>query len=49
MSPYGVTRTIACRGTSAADVYDCMQEDALGWISLRKTDTPVGPTWLYLP
>ncbi|WP_227997251.1 hypothetical protein [Nocardia australiensis] len=49
MSPYGITRTIACRGTNAADVYDCMQEDDLGWITLRKTDTPVGPTWLYLP
>jgi hypothetical protein len=49
MSPYGVTHTIACRGTSAADVYDCMQEDALGWITLNKTDTPIGPTWLYLP
>jgi hypothetical protein len=30
-------------------VYDCMQEDALGWITLNKTDTPIGPTWLYLP
>ncbi|MFC9438866.1 hypothetical protein [Nocardia sp. NPDC057030] len=50
MSPYGTSRTIACRGTSAADVYDCMQEDDLGWITLRKMDVPgVGPTWTYLP
>ena len=50
MSPYGVTHTIACRGTSAADVYDCMQEDDLGWITLHKQDIPtIGPTWVYLP
>ncbi|MFI7668661.1 hypothetical protein [Nocardia sp. NPDC049526] len=50
MSPYGVTRTIACRGTSAADVYECMQEDDLGWITLHKQDVPgLGPTWVYLP
>lgn len=50
MSPYGITRTIACRGTSAADVYDCMQEDDLGWITLHKQDIPtIGPTWVYLP
>ena len=50
MSPYGVGRTIACRGTNAADVYDCMQEDDLGWITLRKIDVPgLGATWTYFP
>ncbi|WP_239476814.1 hypothetical protein [Nocardia arizonensis] len=51
MSPYGVGRTIACRGNGAdVPIYDCMQEDDLGWISLRVIDVPgVGPTWTYLP
>ncbi|MEV0297984.1 hypothetical protein [Nocardia sp. NPDC050710] len=51
MSPYGVNRTIACRGNGAdVPVYDCMQEDDLGWITLRIIDVPgVGPTWTYLP
>ncbi|MFI9510670.1 hypothetical protein [Nocardia sp. NPDC052566] len=50
MSPYGTSRTIACKGNgTTVDLYDCMQEDDLGWITLRKTDTPIGPTWLYLP
>ncbi|WP_067861651.1 hypothetical protein [Nocardia shimofusensis] len=51
MSPYGVSRTIACRGDGAAvPYYDCQQEDDLGWITLRLTDLPgLGPTWYYLP
>ncbi|MGW4846068.1 hypothetical protein [Nocardia brasiliensis] len=49
MSPYGTARTIACRGTSTADIYDCLQEDDFGWITLSKVDVPgVGPTWTYL-
>lgn len=51
LSPYGVSRTIACRGDGAAvPYYDCQQEDDLGWIVLRLTDLPgVGPTWYYMP
>ncbi|MBF6071089.1 hypothetical protein IU488_19085 [Nocardia farcinica] len=51
MSPYGVSRTIACRGNgTTVPLYDCMQEDDLGWITLRRTDVPgIGPTWIYLP
>ncbi|MEU2255506.1 hypothetical protein [Nocardia xishanensis] len=51
MSPYGTSHTIACRGNgTTVPIYDCMQEDDLGWITLRKTDVPaIGPTWVYLP
>ncbi|MEV6277575.1 hypothetical protein [Nocardia sp. NPDC051832] len=51
MSPYGTNRTIACRGNNAdVPIYECMQEDDLGWISLRLVEVPgVGPTWTYLP
>ena len=51
MSPYGTNHTIACRGNGAdVPIYDCMQEDDLGWISLRVLDVPgIGPTWTYLP
>ncbi|WP_406266893.1 hypothetical protein OH799_21275 [Nocardia sp. NBC_00881] len=48
-SPYGTSHTIACRGTDTADIYDCMQEDDLGWITLQKTETPLGTTWIYFP
>ncbi|WP_280253830.1 hypothetical protein [Nocardia abscessus] len=48
-SPYGTSHTIACRGTNTADLYDCMQEDDLGWITLQKTETPLGTTWIYFP
>lgn len=51
MSPYGTAHTIACRGNGAeVPIYDCMQQDDLGWISLRLVDLPaVGPTWTYFP
>ncbi|MET8654676.1 MULTISPECIES: hypothetical protein [Nocardia] len=51
MSPYGTSHTIACRGNGAdVPIYDCMQEDDLGWITLRLTDFPgIGPTWTYFP
>ncbi|MBF6365082.1 hypothetical protein IU433_07400 [Nocardia puris] len=51
VSPYGTTRTIACRGNGAeVPLYDCMQEDDLGWITLQKNDLPgIGPAWVYIP
>ncbi|WP_040798986.1 hypothetical protein [Nocardia higoensis] len=51
VSPYGVSRTIACRGNGdTVAYYDCQQEDDLGWIPLHLTDLPgLGPAWYYLP
>ncbi|WP_067815794.1 hypothetical protein [Nocardia inohanensis] len=50
VSPSGVNGTIACRG-NGVDVawYDCMQEDAYGWVSLKEIDTPLGKAWTTLP
>lgn len=53
VSPYGVSagHTIACRGNgTTVPLYDCMQQDDLGWITLQKQELPVvGTTWIYLP
>ncbi|HLS76521.1 MAG TPA: hypothetical protein VK083_07005 [Nocardia sp.] len=51
VSPYGTSRTIACRGDGdTVAYYDCKQEDDLGWIDLRPTEVPgLGPAWVYLP
>lgn len=51
VSPYGTANTIACRGNgTTVPLYDCMQEDDLGWITLQKVDLPaIGPAWVYLP
>ncbi|WP_067700858.1 hypothetical protein [Nocardia jejuensis] len=49
VSPYGTSRTIACRG-NGQDVawYDCKQQDDLGWINLQEQDLPVvGKAWVY--
>ncbi|MEV6767831.1 hypothetical protein AB0N05_04285 [Nocardia sp. NPDC051030] len=49
VSPYGTSRTIACRG-NGADVawYDCKQQDDLGWINLQQQELPVvGTAWVY--
>ncbi|RJO76562.1 hypothetical protein D5S18_09735 [Nocardia panacis] len=49
VSPYGTRNTIACRGDGAAvPLYDCMQEDAFGWITLNKQDTPLGTAWVHI-
>ncbi|WP_067876903.1 hypothetical protein [Nocardia vermiculata] len=53
LSPYGVApgHTIACRGNgTTVPLYDCMQQDDLGWITLQKYEIPVvGTTWVYMP
>ncbi|MGW5387948.1 hypothetical protein [Nocardia sp. NPDC003963] len=50
LSPHGVRHSIVCRGDGAAvPVYDCAQEDGLGWAPLHRTDTPVGEVWVYFP
>lgn len=49
VSPYGTSRTIACRG-NGQDVpwYDCRQQDDLGWITLGEQDLPgLGKAWVY--
>ncbi len=49
VSPYGTSRTIACRG-NGQDIawYDCKQQDDLGWINLAQQDIPgLGPGWVY--
>ncbi|MEV6059633.1 hypothetical protein [Nocardia asteroides] len=46
VSAQGTSTTIACRGNGAdVPIYDCMQEDAYGWIPLKKIDTPLGVAW----
>ncbi|MFD4430826.1 hypothetical protein [Nocardia sp. NPDC058497] len=46
VSATGTSTTIACRGNAAdVPIYDCMQEDAFGWIPLKKIDTPIGVAW----
>ncbi|MFD3509030.1 hypothetical protein [Nocardia sp. NPDC058666] len=46
VSTMGTSSTIACRGNGAdVPIYDCMQEDAFGWVSLKKMDTPIGVAW----
>ena len=51
VSPYGTAHTIACRGNgTSVPLYDCMQQDDLGWITLRRMDLPgIGPAWVYVP
>ncbi|WP_040792751.1 hypothetical protein [Nocardia paucivorans] len=50
MSPHGTDRKIVCRGNgTTVPLYDCMQEDLLGWTILRRTETPLGEVWLHLP
>ncbi|MEV0687587.1 hypothetical protein AB0I35_27350 [Nocardia sp. NPDC050378] len=45
-STQGTSTTIACRGNGAdVEIYDCMQEDAYGWVPLKKMDTPLGVVW----
>ncbi|GGK50697.1 hypothetical protein [Nocardia camponoti] len=46
VSPQGTSTTIACRGNGAdVPIYDCMQEDAYGWFTLHKVETPLGTAW----
>ncbi|WP_336084204.1 hypothetical protein [Nocardia sp. SSK8] len=46
VSAQGTSTTIACRGNGAdVPIYDCMQEDAYGWLPLNKIDTPLGVAW----
>ncbi|WP_278261558.1 hypothetical protein [Nocardia sp. AG03] len=46
VSAQGTSTTIACRGNGAdVPIYDCMQEDAFGWLPLKKIDTPIGEAW----
>lgn len=46
ISTRGTSSTIACRGNGAdVPIYDCMQEDAYGWVQLKKRDTPLGVAW----
>ncbi|GEM29860.1 hypothetical protein NN3_08670 [Nocardia neocaledoniensis NBRC 108232] len=46
VSTMGTSSTIACRGTGTdVPIYDCMQEDAFGWVSLKKIETPLGTAW----
>lgn len=50
LSPHGTRRSIVCRGDgNTVPLYDCSQEDGLGWASLHRTDTPVGEVWVYFP
>lgn len=50
MSPHGTDRKIVCRGNgTTVPLYDCMQEDLLGWTILHRTETPLGEVWLHLP
>ncbi len=50
LSPHGTRRSIVCRGNgSTVPLYDCSQEDGLGWAPLHRKDTPVGEVWIYFP
>lgn len=50
LSPHGTRRSIVCRGDgTTVPLYDCSQEDGLGWALLHRTDTPVGEVWIYFP
>ncbi|MFC8047199.1 hypothetical protein [Nocardia sp. NPDC057353] len=51
VSPYGTANTIACKGNgTSVPLYECLQEDDLGWITLQKVDLPgIGPAWVYFP
>ncbi|WP_280437267.1 hypothetical protein [Nocardia carnea] len=50
LSPHGTRRSIVCRGNgTTVPLYDCSQEDGLGWSPLHRTDTPVGEVWIYFP
>ncbi|MEV0356666.1 hypothetical protein AB0H71_11435 [Nocardia sp. NPDC050697] len=51
VSPYGTSHTIACKGNgTTVPLYECLQEDDLGWITLQKLDLPgLGPAWVYIP
>ncbi|NNH74729.1 hypothetical protein HLB23_33600 [Nocardia uniformis] len=45
ISPYGTSRTIACKGDIATELYDCAQDDDFGGIWLKPIDTPLGKAW----
>ncbi|MBB5914388.1 hypothetical protein BJY24_003255 [Nocardia transvalensis] len=50
VSPYGTSRTIACKG-NGADIpfYDCLQHDDFGWQTLQKQDVPqIGTAWVHI-
>ena len=50
LSPHGTRRSIVCRGNgTTVPLYDCSQEDGLGWAPLHRNDTPVGEVWIYFP
>ncbi len=50
LSPHGTRRSIVCRGNgTTVPLYDCSQEDGLGWAPLHRTETPVGEVWIYFP
>ncbi|MFI5714429.1 hypothetical protein [Nocardia sp. NPDC051750] len=50
LSPHGTRRSIVCRGNGiTVALYDCSQEDGLGWAPLHRTDTPFGNVWVYFP
>ncbi|BCK58823.1 hypothetical protein [Nocardia wallacei] len=50
VTPYGTSRTIACRGNGAdIPLYDCLQHDDFGWQPLSRMDLPqIGTAWVHI-